>query len=260
MDIDQLLKAFKAAREKAKELESEEAPAEEAPVEEAPAEDGPPVESEEAPAEEGAPVEEAPVEGEEEGAPPVEGEEGQPPVEGEGEEGIPGEGEAVDEEGNPVEGEGAPAEEGGQAELPEELQFLADPEFQKEIEAIGSTPEKIRAAAQVLGEQIGPEKVDKEVVGALVEGMKSVGLIEGEGQEGAPGEQEQQVDENGNPIEGAPEGAPAEGQVDENGNPIEQIAQGAEQLAQEGNPEIAGKEERILRRALHVIEKLLHVD
>lgn len=63
--------------------------------------------------------------------------------------------------------------------LPEEYQFLLDPAFQEEIEAIEGNPDKIMAAASVVGDQIGEENVDKQKVEELVGFLRQQGLLDG---------------------------------------------------------------------------------
>lgn len=172
--------------------------------------------------------------------------------------------------------------------LPEEFQFLLDPAFQKEIEAIKGNPNKILAAAQVVGDQVGAENVDKGKVEELVSFLKEKGLLEGqkadspkeeEDGEEAPPSEDDETEEAPEEEEGEEEKAPEEGEEEEDdeetsekgsevdsgpvaeaGSATSGEASGKDEHDSGKATELTDKEKRALGRALKVIEQLLHSD
>ena len=178
--------------------------------------------------------------------------------------------------------------------LPEEYQFLLDPDFQQEIEQIKGIPDKILSAAQIVGDQVGPENVDKDKVDELVGYLKEHGLLDSQEEAAEGSEEESEIPATGpEGVEESSEEAPVadpeapedqrpgegeEAQEDpkkEIPEPISEDGEAQETPPEEeakpeqeddasdskGEPvELESKDKKVLRRALQVIQSLLEND
>lgn len=134
-------------------------------------------------------------------------------------------------------------EENKGSDLPEEFSFLLTPEFKEKMKAVKDSAEAIMLAAELLGEQIGEEKVTEDVVDELAGAMKEEGLLP-ENKEGEVGEEEMEADTEKPEIEGDEEKAkPIEGRektLDEEPGEIRGQQEGQENVEEIAPEEVVG--------------------
>lgn len=100
-------------------------------------------------------------------------------------------------------------------QLPEEYKFLLDQNFQEEIESIKGNPDRILAAAKIVGDEIGEENMDQQKIDELVNYLKTNGLLDGPKKDGDDEEIEEAPEEGQEETEEGETEAHEEGETPE---------------------------------------------
>lgn len=136
------------------------------------------------------------------------------------------------------------------SEVPEEFKFLLDPQFKEELQNVQSNAEKIYAAAQMVGDQVGEENVNTDTVEEIVAFLKENKLLNevvpNPGEMAPPGAIGEPKEKDSLPIEAGPKekpqfGAPKKDEPKEDDKKLDKTA-------------------KIKQRALKMIEHLLDLD